>query len=73
MVAREVGAPTGAKAGEWRLLMNREVGSHAQAVEQIDWHRSHWKWEFISTSQERLRSRGVAVGRNRPREVGAEE
>lgn len=48
VVAREVGAPAGAKAVEWRLLTNREVGSHAQAVELIDWYRARWEVEVFS-------------------------
>lgn len=46
VVAREVGAPAGAKAVEWRLLTNREVGNHAQAVELIDWYRARWEVEI---------------------------
>lgn len=47
VVAREVGAPAGAKAVEWRLLTNREATTHEQVVELIDWYRARWEIEIF--------------------------
>lgn len=46
LIAREVGAPAGAKPVEWRLLTNRAVETREQAVELIDWYRARWEIEI---------------------------
>lgn len=45
LVAREVGAPSGVKPIEWRLLTNRAVLTQQEAVELIDWYRARWEIE----------------------------
>jgi len=47
VVAREVNAPAGTKAVEWRLLTNRDVTTHEQAAELIDWYRARWEIEIF--------------------------
>lgn len=47
MIAREIGAPAGAKPIEWRLLTNREVGTLAAAIELIEWYRARWEIEIL--------------------------
>lgn len=46
VVAREIDAPKGSKAIEWRLLTNRQVQGVAQAIELIDWYRARWEIEI---------------------------
>jgi hypothetical protein len=46
-VAREVGAPTGVKAVEWRLVTNREAATFEAAAELIDWYRARWEIELF--------------------------
>ncbi|MBC7601522.1 MAG: IS4 family transposase [Ramlibacter sp.] len=43
LVAREVGAPSGAKPIEWRLLTNRQAADVNDAIELIDWYRARWE------------------------------
>lgn len=47
VVAREVGAPVGTKAIEWRLLTNRLVNTAAEVAELIDWYRARWEIEML--------------------------
>lgn len=47
VVAREVGAPTGVKAVEWRLVTNREAATFEAAAELIDWYRARWEIELF--------------------------
>jgi hypothetical protein len=46
VIAREVGAPAGSDAVEWRLLTNRGVSGVEQAVELIEWYRARWEIEI---------------------------
>jgi hypothetical protein len=47
VVAREVGAPAGTKAIEWRLLTNRLASTAAEVAELIDWYRARWEIEML--------------------------
>ncbi|MGK5079179.1 IS4 family transposase [Janthinobacterium sp. HLX7-2] len=47
VVAREIGAPTGATPVEWRLLTNRTVDNDIDAVALIDWYRARWEIEML--------------------------
>lgn len=47
LIAREVGAPPGVKAIEWRLLTNRAADTLEAAVELIDWYRARWEIELL--------------------------
>nr|WP_281178489.1 IS4 family transposase [Thauera butanivorans] len=47
IVAREIGAPSGTKPIEWRLLTNREAPTAADVVELIDWYRARWEIEMF--------------------------
>jgi hypothetical protein len=46
VVAREIGAPKGAKPVEWRLLTNRAAPALEDAIELIDWYRARWEIEI---------------------------
>lgn len=46
-MAREVEAPVGVEAIEWRLLTNRETTTFEAVVEMIDWYRARWKIELF--------------------------
>jgi hypothetical protein len=43
LVAREVNAPKGVNAIEWRLITNRNAESFEAAAELIDWYRARWE------------------------------
>jgi len=45
IVAREIGAPTGIKPVEWRLLTNRLAPALADVIELVDWYRARWEIE----------------------------
>jgi hypothetical protein len=47
IIAREIGAPEGVKALEWRLLTNREATDMATASQLIDWYRARWEIEML--------------------------
>ena len=47
LIAREVGAPPGVKAIEWRLLTNRIADTLEVAAELIDWYRARWEIELL--------------------------
>ena len=47
IVAREVGAPTGVKPVEWRLLTDRVAAIAAEVAELIDWYRARWEIEML--------------------------
>lgn len=47
IVAREVGAPAGAKPVEWRLLTNRHANALDEVNELIDWYRARWEIEML--------------------------
>lgn len=47
IVAREIGAPDGIAAIEWRLLTNRETAGFEAVVELIDWYRARWEIEIF--------------------------
>lgn len=47
IVAREIGAPAGAKPVEWRLLTNRAAPTLEDAIELIDWYRARWEIEIF--------------------------
>ncbi len=46
IIAREVNAPKGVKAIEWRLLTNRNAETFEAAAELIDWYRARWEIEI---------------------------
>jgi len=46
VIAREVGAPAGAKPIEWRLLTNRGAETQELAIELINWYRARWEIEI---------------------------
>ncbi len=47
LIAREVNAPKGVKAIEWRLLTNRNAETFEAAAELIDWYRARWEIELF--------------------------
>jgi hypothetical protein len=47
LIAREVNAPKGVKAIEWRLITNRSAESFEAAAELIDWYRARWEIELF--------------------------
>jgi hypothetical protein len=47
VIAREIGAPKGAKPIEWRLLTNREASTIDALIELIDWYRARWEIEIF--------------------------
>lgn len=47
IIARENGAPPGAKPIEWRLLTNRGATSVSEVAELIDWYRARWEIEML--------------------------
>jgi len=47
IVASEVGAPTGIKPVEWRLLTKRVAATGAEVAELIDWYRARWEIEML--------------------------
>ena len=47
LVAREEGAPQGAKPVQWRLLTNRSIDRFEAAAELIDWYRARWEIELF--------------------------
>lgn len=47
IVAREIGAPAGVEAVEWRLLTNREASTQESVIELIDWYRARWEIEMF--------------------------
>lgn len=47
IVAREVDAPAGVKAVEWRLLSNRPAADLEAVTELIDWYRARWEIELF--------------------------
>lgn len=47
VIAREIAAPAGVKALQWRLLTNRTVSDAAEASELIDWYRARWEIELF--------------------------
>jgi hypothetical protein len=46
IVAREIDAPKGVKAVEWRLLTNRSAQTLEEIIELIDWYRARWEIEI---------------------------
>jgi Transposase DNA-binding len=46
ILAREINAPAGVKAVEWRLLTNRNPKTLEEAAELIDWYRCRWEIEI---------------------------
>lgn len=46
IVAREIGAPNGAKPLEWRLLTNRAATTSDDVIELIEWYRARWEIEI---------------------------
>jgi len=47
LIAREVNAPKGVKAIEWRLITNRNAENFEAAAELIDWYRARWEIELF--------------------------
>jgi len=47
LIAREIGAPPGAKPIEWRLLTNRYAETLGEAAQLIDWYRARWEIELL--------------------------
>lgn len=47
LIAREINAPKGVKAIEWRLITNRNAESFEAAAELIDWYRTRWEIELF--------------------------
>ncbi len=47
VLASEVGAPSGIKPVQWRLLSNREVATLDEAIMLIDWYRARWEVEIL--------------------------
>jgi len=47
LIAREIGAPPGAKPIEWRLLTNRSAETLGEAAQLIDWYRARWEIELL--------------------------
>ena len=47
LIAKELGAPPGQQAIEWRLLTNRTVATLDDAAQLIDWYRCRWEIEML--------------------------
>ncbi len=47
LIAREINAPTGIKAVEWRLLTNRSAEGFEAAAELIGWYLVRWEIELF--------------------------
>ncbi len=63
LIAREINAPTGSKAVEWRLLTNRAAESLADVVELIDWYRCRWEIEtFFHVLKNACRVEALQLG-----------
>jgi IS4 transposase len=47
LIAKEMAAPPGVEAIEWRLLTNRPAERFEEAAELIDWYRARWEIELF--------------------------
>ena len=63
VIAREIDAPKGGKAVEWRLLTNRAAPTLEDVIELIDWYRARWDIEmFFNVLKNGCRVQAMQLG-----------
>lgn len=63
VIAREIDAPKGVKAVEWRLLTNRAAPTLEDVIELIDWYRARWDIEmFFNVLKNGCRVQAMQLG-----------